>query len=257
MTFPPTGTGTRVARPLRLWPAVLIVALQTIIAFCVPLLLPDAGIVPVLAGVVGGAAVLVWWLFFSRAEWTERVGVVAFIVAVMAVTPRILDASLATGMMGFLFFIYAIPVVSLLFVLAVAGGRRMSVGPRRALVAAAILFACGMWAFLRTNGIRGDGTAEFAWRWSPTHEEQLLASNGGQLPAAPNPAEQPVARPSQQPAAKVTDEPVMRAPAAVPETESVLETPVEWPGFRGPHRDGIVRGVRIETDWNTSALTAL
>src|SRR5688572_7236702 len=52
-------------RPLRLWPGVLAVTFQWLARFAVP----EATIYRILAGVFGGGlAVLVWWLFFSRAS---------------------------------------------------------------------------------------------------------------------------------------------------------------------------------------------
>ena len=40
---------------------------------------------------------------------------------------------------------------------------------------ATILLACGVFALLRTDGVTGDGLAEFSWRWSETAEQRLVA----------------------------------------------------------------------------------
>src|SRR5207249_3631610 len=71
-----------------------------------------------------------------------------------------------------------------------------------------------------------------------------------------------VEAPPEVPAAKTRDE-----SAALPATPSTVkaepaapaatETPAEWPGFRGPGRDSVIRGVQIETDWAKSPPVAI
>ena len=45
---------------------------------------PEQAGAAVLAGVVGALAVLLWWLFFSRARWAERLGAIAVMVVAVA-----------------------------------------------------------------------------------------------------------------------------------------------------------------------------
>ncbi|MBM3738539.1 MAG: alcohol dehydrogenase [Acidobacteria bacterium] len=201
---------------LRLWPGVAALTAQWLLRFVVPAILPEATYVGVMGGVALGLVVLVWWLFFSRASRLERWGGAALIAAAMFLTPRILHESIATGMMGFMYPIYAIPVVSLALVAAAVVARNLTAGPRSAVIASAILAACGGWALLRTGGITGGAGAQLDLRWSPTPEERVLG-RGGSRPRIAH------------------DVPLPGASAA------------DWPGFRGARRDSVVPGVRIKT----------
>src|SRR5205823_1496523 len=44
---------------------------------------------------------------------------------------------------------------------------------------------------------------------------------------------------------------------ARPADPAGAKTDADWPGFRGRARDGIVRGVRIETDWSQKPPVAI
>jgi len=164
--------------------------------------------------------VILWWLIFSRARWYERVGALILIVPAVILTKRIVHVSIATGSFGFLLFVLAIPAMSLTLVAAAVLSRRFSSGRRPAVLAAAIVITCGVFALLRTGGATGDFKQDFHFRWSKTPEERLLAQG-----------DESVASPS--------------APSTTVNTG-------EWPGFRGPQRDGAVRGVHLKTDWSTS-----
>ena len=166
-------------------------------------------------------------------------------VALVA-TSHFLHESIGTGMMRMVFFFYAIPVLSLAFVAWAVASRPLADGPRRAAMVATILLACGGWTLLRTEGLTGGGSAEFAWRWSETPEQQLLARAADE-PAALPPAPAAAETPEKPLLAEVGDE-----PTEIPPASEAAATDADWPGFRGPDRNGVIPGVRIETDWSQS-----
>jgi outer membrane protein assembly factor BamB len=253
-------------KPVRLLPGVVAAALLVLLRYVLPIFLPDAAYFIVLGGVLCGLAIAVWWAFFSRAPRWDRWGAVALMIVALAVTPQILHPSVRTGMMGLMFFVYAIPGLGLAFVAWAVATRHLSDGPRRAAMIATVVLACALWALVRTGGVRGSGS-EFAWRWSPTAEERLLAQGDelAMLPSTPAevaiPEERPAAQPPGATAALPPATPLADPPAEDLDGKTAGDlapppptagTAADWPGFRGPDRDGIVRGVRIETDWSTS-----
>ena len=174
-TTPPT--------PLRLWPGVGAVVLQWLAWAVLPVLAPAAAGLAIPVAVAAGLVVVVWWLFFSRAPWLERLGALALmVVAVIAVRPFV-HPSIANAFMGRMLYVYSIPVFCLSLVAALVATRRLGRGPRRISVAAAILLGCATLTLLRTGGITGNADADLHWRWTQTPEERLLAEAGDE-PAA-------------------------------------------------------------------------
>jgi outer membrane protein assembly factor BamB len=231
-------TPESVRKPLRLWPGVVIAILLCLARFVAPYVAPDAMMYGVLGGVAGGAAIVLWWLFLSRARWFERLGAVALMIIALLGTKRIVHESIAGGAMGFLFPIMTIPILSIAFVGWAVATRRLPDGLRRITMAATILAACGAMALIRTGGFNGSFQNDFHWRWTKTPEERLVA----QLRI------EPVALPP-APAATLPPAPAVTLPPAPAKTETEVS---KWPGFRGPHRDSVIPGVRIKTDWTAS-----
>src|SRR4029434_5511631 len=151
MTIAQTDEATP-RKPLRVWPGVVLVVVQWLAWLVVPLFLPDFLLSAMLVVAVCALAVILWWSFFSRAPWYERVGALILIVVAVIATKRIVHASIAGGSMGFLLYVLAIPVTSFALVAAAVISRRLSAGSRRAVIAAAILLGCGVFTLIRTGG---------------------------------------------------------------------------------------------------------
>ena len=230
----------RQQQPLRLWPGVVIVVLQSLAWLVLPRLFPAAAFYGIVRGIFGGGlAVIVWWLFFSRAPWVERVGALVLMVVGLFVASLFVHESIATGMMGMMLPVLGIPVLCLALVLWAVGTSRLGPRVRRAALVVTVLVACGVFTLLRTGGISGEGQADLHWRWTPTPEERLLEMAGNEPATLPALATAPTV-------AAITV-------AKKPGTDKSGPRPVaNWPGFRGPQRDGVARGVRIVTDWSKS-----
>ena len=243
------------SKPIRVWPALLIVGLQIAGIALAPVLFEDAMLAGI-GAVVGGALLIVlWWLFFSRAPWLERIGAVVLMVLLALLTKQIAHLSIYGAGQGFLPYIMTAPLLAFGLVLWAVGASRLGTAARRAALVATLAIACTPILLIRTDGVGGPNP--FHWRWTPTAEEELLAK-GEEPVALPPPAPVPADAPTTDATAPAVEKKPDVAKNASPASQQPV-TPVarswpkaEWPGFRGPLRDGIIRNVRINTDWTAT-----
>jgi outer membrane protein assembly factor BamB len=258
----------RPGTPLRLWPGVTLAVIVALARYVLPFVAGDSELVPfplalagVIAGIAGAIGIALWWIFFSRAPWPERLGVFPLMIAALFVTSRVVHESIQGGMMGMMLFIYSIPILSLALVAWAVAARHRASRLRYVTLVAVVLLACAPWTLVRTAGIIGPGS-EFHWRWTDTPEERLLAS-GDDVPAPPamrvEIAKEPAtSETSKPPAGSGGDASPGLAPVIETAARVTMEPPpAPWPGFRGPARDSVVRGTQIDTDWSRTPPTEL
>jgi outer membrane protein assembly factor BamB len=212
-----TGPGQR--KPLRILPGIIIIVIQLLLRYVLPVFVPEAVAIGLLGGILGGLAIIIWWAFFSRAYRLDRWTAVVLMILSLLATAEFIDKSISTSMMGLMFPVYSIPVLSLAFVIWAVASRSLSDIPRRATMVATVLIASGFWVFLRSDGMDGQGHHFFAFRWAKTSEARVIANTSNKL-------------------------------AAMPLDSAEMTKEAEWPGFRGVNRDGIIHGIRIKTDWS-------
>ena len=218
---PTMTTDTTSRKPLRLWPGVAAALVLLLARFVVPSVIPDMILYGMGIGALAVLAIVLWWLFFSRAPWAERLGVIVLSVGALFVTSKLIHVSIRTGSMGFLFPVLAVPILCLALVAWAVITRNYSDRIRRVSLLLPFLLVCGAFVLIRTGGFDSEFKHDLSWRWSKTHEERLLAQ---------------------------ADE----EPAMLPLAPTTATTGTNWPGFRGPERDGNVRGTKIKTDWTAS-----
>jgi outer membrane protein assembly factor BamB len=234
---------------LRLWPGVVAASALLVFKYVAPLVLADGVLIAVFGSIGAAVVILLWWLFFSRARWSERLGILVLMIAATFAVRFVLHPSITGGLMGRMPYVIALQMLPLALAIGAVIGQRFVPARRTLVIAAAVLIECASFALIRTEGIRG-GISQVTWRWSPTAEDRLLAQAQDAPPPSPvKPADS--APPSPPKAAPETADSV---PAKV--EAAVVPTPVKmdikWPGFRGRGRDSVIRGVQIQTDWSST-----
>ena len=207
--------------PLRIWPPILLLVAM-VIARLVPAFFEDPPtmiwMVPSFTPAALGLVIMIWWLAASRARWNERliglVGVVIIAVATGALSHK--------TMLGPATTVITIPVGLASFALGAICCRNVLSFRRTVLALLVAAVGFGSTTLLRNDGVWGDFTPALSFRFSPTSEDQVIASR--------------------------RDQQAFKIEQLGKGVDRAILNP-EWPGFRGPYRDGRQLG-QFASNWD-------
>lgn len=224
MNDQPSAAEEKSLKPLRIWIPVILILLMVVARFTPGIIEDGPTMIWMLAAfgpMLLSFAVLLWWLFASRATGLEKILGLLGVLAAFGTTLAFIHPS----MQGPAVMVLTIPVGTAAFALTLIAMSRV-LSRKRTL--AAVVMAClgfGSSTLLQSDGMWGNFAIGLDWRWNPTPEDQFLANQK----SAP-----------ERDTVDLGDE-----------FQQALSNP-EWPEFRGSRRDGVQHGTQITADWEAS-----
>jgi outer membrane protein assembly factor BamB len=160
-----------------------------------------------------------WWTRRSVRLFDRLLGFLCVVVGGLIVAPFCHSSVFGFGLM-----FGGLPVALTVWTLWMVVAKLFSFSLNGAGALAVVWLAWSSFTLIRVDGLDADLRADYRWRWAPTAEDLFRA----ELAARANEASPPA------------------------DTRPLSAGPGDWVAFRGPARDGVIRGVTITADWSTN-----
>jgi outer membrane protein assembly factor BamB len=160
-----------------------------------------------------------WWTRRSIRLRDRLLGFLLVVVGGIIVTPL---CHRSVGGFGLAFF--GLPIALTVWTLWMVLGRTLSASPSGVGALVVVWLTWAAFTPIRIDGLTGDLQGDFRWRWSPSAEDLFRAQRAAR----------------QEQTSETEDQGPLSATAG------------DWIAFRGPARDGVIRGVTITADWSAS-----
>ncbi|HVA48346.1 MAG TPA: PQQ-binding-like beta-propeller repeat protein [Pirellulales bacterium] len=225
----PQPTSHAPAAPRRLWPGYLLIAAYWAVRTAIgrlelPITTSFMGLAGV--GVLVTLLFVIWWLTNRSVAGRDRLMV--FAAVVLGGAAAIAASQNTLGPVGVIFI--GLPWVLTVWIVWMAIVRRAPAPVFRWGTMAAVCLPWVYVSLVKMNGVSGDVKFQTQWRWTPTAEDTYLAAR----------------------AKTAADAQSADAAEQDPPARDLVAQPGDWTAFRGPLRNGEVRGLKIGVDWEKS-----